>query len=36
MALGLDAEEILNTFYKQVEYTRQKDGLAHAVRRRAP
>src|ERR1044072_1095994 len=25
-ALGLDGEEILNTFYKQVPYKRQKDG----------
>ncbi len=26
MALGLDGEEILNTFYKRIDYTRQKDG----------
>src|SRR5678810_187967 len=25
-ALGLDGEEILNTFYKKVPYKRQKDG----------
>ncbi|MEP0655929.1 MAG: DNA-directed RNA polymerase subunit beta [Nitratireductor sp.] len=26
MALGLDGEEILNTFYKRIEYKRSKDG----------
>jgi DNA-directed RNA polymerase subunit beta len=36
MALGLDAEEILDTFYTQVESTRQTGRLADAVRARAP
>ena len=26
MALGLDGEEILNTFYNRIDYTRQTDG----------
>ena len=34
-ALGLDGEEILNTFYNHIVYTRDEDRLARAVRCRA-
>ena len=35
-ALGLDGEEILNTFYKQVPYKRAEGRLARAVRCQPP
>ena len=36
LALGLDGEEILSTFYKTIPYTPRRRQLAHALRRRPP